>query len=46
MRRMSMQYNLVRLVSGDFYYEDINELLNPPYEASIRVLDVISNSPW
>ncbi|EJD01670.1 uncharacterized protein FOMMEDRAFT_158822 [Fomitiporia mediterranea MF3/22] len=46
MRRLSGQYNLVKLVVGDNHFEEIHELLNPPYEASIRVLDVISNSPW
>ena len=45
MRRVNMQYTLVKLVAGDNHYEEINELLNPPYDASIRVLDVISNSP-
>lgn len=45
-RRLSGQYTLMKLVSGDNHYDDIHELLNPPYEASIRVLDVISNSPW
>lgn len=46
MRRLSGQYNLMKLVVGDNHYEEISELLNPPYDASIRVLDIISNSPW
>ncbi|KAL5487577.1 hypothetical protein ACEPAI_5685 [Sanghuangporus weigelae] len=46
MRRLSIQYNLIKLVVGDRHHGEINELLNPPYEASIRVLDVISNTPW
>ena len=43
MLRMSMQYNLVRLVTGNFYAEEIHEQLNID---GVRVLDVISNSPW
>ena len=46
MRRLAGQYELIRLVTGNNHYEEINELLNPPYESSIRVLDVVSNSPW
>ena len=46
MLRVAMQYNLVRLVTGNFYYEEIHEQLTPPHDDSVRVLDVISNSPW
>ncbi|THH07181.1 hypothetical protein EW145_g3560 [Phellinidium pouzarii] len=46
MRRISGQYDLLKLISSDRHYEEINGLLNPPHKASIRVLNVISNSPW
>lgn len=43
MLRMSMQYNLVRLVTGNFYADEIHDQLNGD---GVRVLDIISNSPW
>ncbi|KAI5117560.1 hypothetical protein M0805_004473 [Coniferiporia weirii] len=46
MRRVSNQYDLIKLATGERHYEQIDELLNPPYEASIHVLDVVCNSPW
>lgn len=45
-RRVSGQYNLVRLVTSEWHEEEMKEVLNPPYEATIKVLDVICNSPW
>ena len=46
MRRVQGQQDLLQLIVGHFHQEEIEEVLNPPYEGSIRALDVLCNTPW
>lgn len=46
MRRVSGQYDLIKLVTGNMHFEEINGHLLRETEETVRVLDVVSNSPW
>ena len=46
MRRVQGQQDLLQLIVGHFHQEEIEGVLNPPYEGSIRALDVLCNTPW
>lgn len=46
MRRVSQQHELLTAACGDAFENDVRALLLPDEPRSLRVLDVMSNSPW
>ncbi|KLO07900.1 hypothetical protein SCHPADRAFT_836007 [Schizopora paradoxa] len=45
-RRVSGQYELIKLVTGNNYFHEVDDLLRSPGGDTKRVLDIVSNSPW
>lgn len=46
MNRLQGQQALLQRILAHFHVDEIEEVFNPPYETSIRALDVLCNTPW
>lgn len=45
-RRVGGQYELIKFVTGNNYFHEVDDLLRSPGGDTKRVLDIVSNSPW